>query len=93
MCSSDLKVRAIKKILIEAAPVPEVDPNAPPVPVEEDTGPAKPKFEEVEIPTEVVDNNDGTYTVTYTTTEPGVVHVTVDFLDDKDRYVPLRGKY
>jgi len=31
--------------------------------------------------------------VTYTADDIGDVHVTVDFLDDKDRYVPLRGKY
>jgi hypothetical protein len=40
-----------------------------------------------------VDNEDGTYTVTYIPDQPGEVNVKVEFLDDKGAMVPVRGTY
>lgn len=92
------KVRVVRRIPIAAVAAPVEgdaaggEPAAAVEEVEADA-PAKQKFEEIEIPTEIVDNNDGTYTVTYTSDEVGEVHVFVEFLDDKEKYVPLRGSY
>lgn len=51
----------------------------------------KPKFQEVEIPCELVDHDDGRYTVSYTSDQPGDVTVRVSFLDDKGKMVEVRG--
>jgi dynein heavy chain len=45
------------------------------------------------VPTNIEDNQDGTYTVTYTADQTGEFQIYVDFLDDQERMVPLRGVY
>jgi len=39
----------------------------------------------------VVDSDDGFYHCEYTVEEEGSVDVDIKFLDDKDRWVPIRG--
>lgn len=49
------------------------------------------KAEIEEIPSTITDNNDGTYNVKYTCEEEIDVEVQINFLDDKERMVPIRG--
>jgi len=49
------------------------------------------KAEIEEIPSTITDNSDGTYNVKYTCDEEINVEVQINFLDDKERMVPIRG--
>ena len=49
------------------------------------------KIQLEEIPSEIVDNDDGTYTVKYTVPEEIEVEIHINFKDDKERMVPIRG--
>jgi dynein heavy chain len=51
----------------------------------------KPQFEDVPIDCEVIDTQDGKYTVKYQNDEPGEVKINVEFLDDKGQMVYVRG--
>jgi len=43
------------------------------------------------IESELVDNNDGTYRVTYTVDEPAEVKIEISFENEKQKMVPIRG--
>lgn len=89
-------VRCVRKVEIKVEktkPVDEEGNPLPDAPAEEEEEVAKVRYEEIEIPTTVVDNADGTYLVTYTPDVVGDYFVYVEFLNDKEQMVPLRGVY
>lgn len=45
----------------------------------------------VEIPNEIIDNDDGQYIVKYQMNEEQKVKCDIQFLDDKGKWVPVRG--
>lgn len=45
----------------------------------------------VEIPSEIIDNDDGQYVVRYQMNEEQKVKIDIQFLDDKGKWVPVRG--
>lgn len=49
----------------------------------------KPQFTTIECPVEDLD--DGQYNCKYTCPEPGEIEITINFLDDKGKMVPIRG--
>lgn len=52
---------------------------------------ASENVERKEIPSEVIDTDNGKYTVNYQVDEPCEVKIEILFKDDKGQMVPLRG--
>jgi dynein heavy chain len=92
------EVRVVRKVPIKdepksVAPAEEGGQPAPPKEEEKEAVEEVQKFEEIELPTKITDNEDGTYTVKYTSDQVGEVFIYVSFLDDKGKMVPVRGEY
>lgn len=61
------------------------------VPEGEEAPKKAPKAQLEEIPSYITDNDNGTYTVKYTVPDEIEVEIHINFRDDKDRMVPIRG--
>jgi len=64
----------------------EVDPEADP-----DAEVVEQKAEIREIKCDIVDTDNGQYDVKYTCETEGVINISILFLDDKGKMVPVRG--